>query len=278
MLLRSSAIVHVCSHCKGVRGSERGWVRTQRGEDEAGSGTGFRGPCSPLYIQPKAAAGHRGEICSFAGCGHRCLATRRWFPSDGLGPGPVGTPVCRPLRVPRSWKWPCRPQGLAAAEAPAGGLLATGVPAAVRPVLQSWPGPEGTLALPHGAERCSVLFLLPAPTRSPQAHAAGSTARTARPPRRRSTAPTRPPPGTRAPAPRQPRRRRAPAAAPGPGPATRTTRRRSLTPTRSSCRRPRSRRSPGERLAARGAGLPGAWGPRALRAGAGGAGGLPNLL
>lgn len=261
-----------CPACLQPLQGRRG-LRAGLSEDSRGRRRGrcrdrvSRAMLSPCRSSPRVRLAIVERFARLRGAGTAALPPRRWIQSDGLGPGPVGAPVYRPLRVLLGWRWPCRPQGLAAAGAPAGGLLGTGVPAAVWPVLQSWPGPEGTLALPRGAERCSVLSLLLEPTRSPQAHAAGSRAPTARPPRRRSTARTRPPPGTRAPAPRQPRRRHAPAAAPGPGPATPTTRRRSPTPTPSSCRLRRSRRSPGELLTARGAVCGASWGPRALRAG-----------
>lgn len=102
-----------------------------------------------------------------------------------------------------------------------------------------------------GAERGCVLFLILEPIHSPETRVAGSRAQTARPPPRKSTAPTTALPNTHAPVPQQPRRPHGLAALPGPGHAppacaTQTTRRRSLTPTASLCRRPRSRRSPGE--------------------------------
>lgn len=93
------------------------------------------------------------------------------------------------------------------------------------------------------AECRSLLFLLT------KTHVAGSRDRIARPLPRRSTAPIMAPPNTLAPMPQQPRRRRGRAAAAGlahglPAPGTQMTK----NPTRmaSSCRRPRSRRLPGE--------------------------------
>lgn len=66
-----------------------------------------------------------------------------------------------------------------------------------------------------------------------------------------NTCKKQPNPNTHAPVPQQPRRPHGLAALPGPGHgppacATQTTRKRSLTPMASLCKRPRSRRSPGE--------------------------------
>lgn len=96
--------LRVCSHCKGVGGSA-GLGKDSGEKTRQVPGWRFEGGAQPLLIQPKAAAGHR-----LRGAGTAALAPRRWFPSDGLGPGPVGTPIGRPLRVPLGWPWPCVPR------------------------------------------------------------------------------------------------------------------------------------------------------------------------
>lgn len=146
-----------------------------------------------------------------------------------------------------SWRWPCGPWSLAAARASAQGLLGAGCQRQCA-TLQHW-APAWRTGAAMGAECYSVLSLLLEPIHSPETHAAGTRAQTARPPLRRSAAPTTAPPNTHAPVPRQPRRPHGLAAPPGPGlPAsgTQTTKKRSLTPMGSSYRRQRLPRLPGE--------------------------------
>lgn len=190
---------------------------------------------------------------------HLCVGTTSLPPGQlppDAQPGPWRRQAAQPCTCLGRW-WPRRPWRLAAAgtsaECQGAGCQLQGRRVQHQACWGAWAA--------TGAERglfCSCFWN----QFTRQARVAGSRAPTARPPRRRSTAPATAPPNTRAPVPQQPRRPHGPAPpGPGPGPpasGTPTTRR-SPTPTGSSCRRRRSQRSPGGRRGP--GGLP--WGPGA---------------